>query len=71
MLESRKDELSIASHLFAVLREFDEDGVEQIYSESFKALGLGGSHYESFTESGRSQKVEYLTEIGGQKKCQK
>ena len=27
---SRKDELSIASHLFAVLREFDEDGVEQI-----------------------------------------
>lgn len=38
---SRKNELSIASHLFQVLREFDEDGVEAIYSESFAAPGLG------------------------------
>lgn len=38
---SRKNELSIASHLFQVLREFDEDGVEVIYSESFEAPGLG------------------------------
>lgn len=38
---SRKNELSIASHLFQVLREFDEDGVEAIYSESFEAPGLG------------------------------
>lgn len=38
---SRKDELSIASHLFQVLREFDADGVERIYSESFVSPGLG------------------------------
>lgn len=38
---SRQDELSIASHLFAVLREFDSDGVEAIYSESFETPGLG------------------------------
>ncbi|MCC8163324.1 MAG: threonylcarbamoyl-AMP synthase [Lachnospiraceae bacterium] len=38
---SRKDELSIANHLFAILREFDADGVEEIYSESFEAPGLG------------------------------
>lgn len=38
---SRQDELSIASHLFAILREFDEDGVDAIYSESFEAPGLG------------------------------
>lgn len=38
---SRKDELSIASHLFQVLREFDADGVERIYSESFASPGLG------------------------------
>lgn len=38
---SRKNELSIANHLFEVLREFDEDGVEAIFSESFAAPGLG------------------------------
>ena len=38
---SRRDELSIASHLFRVLREFDADGVDRIYSESFASPGLG------------------------------
>lgn len=38
---SRQDERSIASHLFQVLREFDEDGVDRIYSESFDTPGLG------------------------------
>ncbi len=37
----REDEESIAAHLFAVLREFDEDGVTRIYSESFSGTGLG------------------------------
>lgn len=38
---SREDEESIARHLFTVLREFDEEGVTRIYSESFEAEGLG------------------------------
>lgn len=38
---SREDEESIAHHLFAVLREFDEEGVTRIYSESFESAGLG------------------------------
>ncbi|MCM1026867.1 MAG: L-threonylcarbamoyladenylate synthase [Roseburia sp.] len=38
---SRKDEESIARRLFAVLREFDEEGVTRIYSESFETSGLG------------------------------
>ena len=38
---SRRDERSIASHLFAILREFDEDNVRRIYSESFDTPGLG------------------------------
>lgn len=38
---SRQDEESVARHLFAVLREFDEEGVTRIYSESFEARGLG------------------------------
>lgn len=38
---SRRDERSIAGHLFAILREFDNDGAEIIYSESFETPGLG------------------------------
>lgn len=38
---SRGDEESIARNLFAVLREFDEEGVTRIYSESFSSAGLG------------------------------
>lgn len=38
---SRGDEESIARRLFCVLREFDDERVEKIYSESFSAQGLG------------------------------
>lgn len=37
----RNDEESIARHLFTVLREFDEEAVTQIYSESFSTEGFG------------------------------
>lgn len=38
---SRSDEESIARHLFRILREFDDEDVTQIYSESFTSPGLG------------------------------
>ena len=38
---SRKDEETIARNLFSVLREFDDENVTSIYSESFPAQGLG------------------------------
>jgi len=38
---SRADEDSIARNLFAVLRDFDDLGVDCIYSESFDGPGLG------------------------------
>ncbi len=38
---SRGDEASVARHLFAILREFDDEGVTRIYSESFDGRGLG------------------------------
>lgn len=38
---SRKDELSISRHLYAVLREFDEQQVSCIYSEAFETPNLG------------------------------
>lgn len=38
---SREDESTIAKNLYAVLREFDEEDVEVIYSESFALQGIG------------------------------
>ena len=38
---ARSNESSIAKNLYKVLREFDEEDVSYIYSESFKAQGIG------------------------------
>ena len=40
---SREDEKSIAKNLYAVLREFDSEGVDEIYSESFAMKGIGNA----------------------------
>lgn len=55
---SRKNELSIANHLFEVLREFDEDGVEAIYSESFEAPGLGQAIMNRLLKAAGHQKID-------------
>ena len=38
---SRFDEVGIGRHLYAILREFDDEGVTRIYSESFNTQGYG------------------------------
>lgn len=38
---SRKDELNIGKHLYTILREFDDEDVTRIYSESFETEGFG------------------------------
>ncbi len=38
---TRTDEATIARHLYGVLREFDEQEVDLIYSESFRTPGIG------------------------------
>lgn len=40
---SRDNEKTIARNLYAVLREFDEEDITEIYSESFAAQGLGNA----------------------------
>lgn len=55
---SRKNELSIANHLFEVLREFDEDGVEAIYSESFEAPGLGQAIMNRLLKAAGHQRID-------------
>lgn len=41
VIGTRQDEETIARHLFAVLREFDEIGAEYIFSEAFSKEDLG------------------------------
>lgn len=41
IIGTRQDEETIARHLFAVLREFDESGAEYIFSEAFSEENLG------------------------------
>lgn len=38
---SRENENTVAKNLYRVLREFDDDGVDYIYSESFTSGGIG------------------------------
>lgn len=40
---TRTDESTIASHLYGILREFDSDGAEFIYSEAFASEGIGSA----------------------------
>lgn len=40
---TREDEGTVASRLYAILREFDADGVDAIYSESFDREGIGAA----------------------------
>ena len=40
---SRNDELSISSHLYGILREFDESEAKIIYSESFEDGAMGSA----------------------------
>ena len=54
----RKNELSIANHLFELLREFAEDGVEAIYSESFEAPGLGQAIMNRLLKAAGHQRID-------------
>ena len=40
---TREDEATIANHLYGILREFDADEVDYIYSESFATGGMGNA----------------------------
>lgn len=40
---TRTDEATIASHLYGILREFDDEEVDYIFSESFSTGGIGSA----------------------------
>lgn len=40
---TRRDESTVAANLYGILREFDADGTDYIYSESFDTEGIGSA----------------------------
>ena len=41
MIGTRKKEETIAKHLYSILREFDEDKIDVIFSEAFSEKAFG------------------------------
>ena len=40
---TRQDEATVAGNLYGILRDFDSDGTDYIYSESFSTCGIGSA----------------------------
>lgn len=40
---TRQDEMTVAGNLYGILRDFDSDGTDYIYSESFSTGGIGNA----------------------------
>ncbi len=55
---TREDEDTIARHLFAILRAFDQDGVDCIYSESFASGGIGSAIMNRLLKAAGHQIIE-------------
>ena len=55
---TRADEESIARHLFAVLREFDDCGVTYIYSEAFDTPQMGQAIMNRLMKAAGQKKIQ-------------
>ena len=55
---ARASEDSIARHLYGILREFDQLGVDRIYSESFPSTGLGQAVMNRLLKAAGHQVIE-------------
>ena len=48
---NQEDEATIAGSLYGILREFDNDGVDYIYSEAFATGGIGSAIMNRLAEA--------------------
>lgn len=55
---SRNDEDTIARHLYGILREFDEENVDMIYSESFSTPRIGQAIMNRMLKAAGHQVIE-------------
>ncbi len=55
---TRAEEITISQHLFAILREFDDIGVDRIYSEAFDSEELGTAIMNRLVKAAGHQIIE-------------
>ena len=55
---SRRDEEVIARHLFRILREFDDDNVEVMFTESFETAGIGQANMNRLLKAAGHQVIQ-------------
>ncbi len=55
---SRQDEASIARSLYRILREFDEENVDVIYTESFETKGMGHAIMNRLLKAAGHKRIE-------------
>ncbi len=55
---TRSDEATIARHLYAILREFDQQEIDIIYSESFSSSGIGQAIMNRMLKAAGHQIIE-------------
>lgn len=65
VIGTREDEFTIAGRLYGVLREFDDDGVDQIYSESFAFGGIGSAIMNRLLKAAGHHVIHVSSETGG------
>lgn len=64
---SRENDKTIARNLYAVLREFDEEDVELIYSESFAVNGIGNAIMNRLEKAAGHLRIS-AAEVAGRQK---
>lgn len=57
VIGTRKDEDLIAHNLYRILREFDEEDVQYIYSEAFASQGIGNAIMNRLMKAAGQQKI--------------
>lgn len=65
VIGTRQDESTIAGSLYGILREFDDDGVDQIYSESFAFGGIGSAIMNRLLKAAGHHVIHVSSETGG------
>ena len=60
---SREDKESIASSLYRILREFDDENADVIYSESFAADGIGQAVMNRLLKAAGHKYINLLEEV--------
>lgn len=64
---TRENEKSIARNLYRVLREFDEENVDIIYSESFAAQGIGSAVMNRLEKAAGHRRISASDVVAKQK----